>query len=140
MLNIGKRLLALLCATGLFAIYYMFLGVIDTPQEDGSILEVMFVLSFLYGGLGIFTYGLAVSYVTDLLLRSFNSLWKHVIAFFSYCLFGFIADRWILQIDTPNIFAYFSTTSALFVYIFVELFEFMGHTNKSKELNSEEIE
>ena len=46
MLNIGKRLLALLCATGLFAIYYMFLGAIDTPQEDGSILEVMFVLSF----------------------------------------------------------------------------------------------
>ncbi|KFZ41243.1 hypothetical protein H1R82_13835 [Thermoactinomyces intermedius] len=124
MISFGKRLLALFFATLLFAIYYMFLGIIDDPALDSSTVETMFVFSFIYGGCGIFTYGLAVSYVTDRLLHSVQNPWKHGIALLCYSLFGWMADRWILQIDTTHWIGYFSTTAALFVFVCVKLFEF----------------
>lgn len=40
MISFGKRLLALLCATLLFAIYYMFLGIIDDRYDVRFILAV----------------------------------------------------------------------------------------------------
>ena len=46
MISFGKRLLALFFATLLFAIYYMFLGIIDDPALDSSTVETMFVFSF----------------------------------------------------------------------------------------------
>ncbi|QBK12207.1 hypothetical protein AB849_000290 [Thermoactinomyces vulgaris] len=139
MISFGKRLLALFFATLLFAIYYMFLGIIDDPALDSSTVETMFVFSFIYGGCGIFTYGLAVSYVTDRLLHSVQNPWKHGIALLSYLFFGFIADQWMFKVnlqmeDSPNFLPfYYSTISALLVYIFVKLFEFKEHRKRKAD-------
>lgn len=139
MIGFGKRLLALFFATLLFAIYYMFLGIIDDPALDSSTVETMFVFSFIYGGCGIFTYGLAVSYVTDRLLHSVQNPWKHGIALLSYLFFGFIADQWMFKVnlqmeDSPNFLPfYYSTISALLVYIFVKLFEFKEHRKRKAD-------
>ena len=139
MIGFGKRLLALFFDTLLFAIYYMFLGIIDDPALDSSTVETMFVFSFIYGGCGIFTYGLAVSYVTDRLLHSVQNPWKHGIALLSYLFFGFIADQWMFKVnlqmeDSPNFLPfYYSTISALLVYIFVKLFEFKEHRKRKAD-------
>jgi hypothetical protein len=139
MISFGKRLLAIFFATLLFAIYYMFLGIIDDPASDSSTVETMFVFSFIYGGCGIFTYGLAVSYVTDRLLRTVQSPWEHGIALLSYLFFGFIADQWMFKVnlqmeDSPNFLPfYYSTISALLVYIFVKLFEFKEHRKRKAD-------
>jgi hypothetical protein len=139
MIGFGKRLLALLCATLFFAIYYLFLGIIDDPSSESSTVETMFVLSFLYGGCGIFTYGLAVSYVTDRLLRPVQSPWKHGIALLSYVFLGFIADQWMFHVnlqmeDSPDFLPfYYSTISALLAYIFVKLFEFKEHRKRKTD-------
>jgi hypothetical protein len=143
MISFGKRLFALFFAALSFAVYYMFLYIIifSDPSYplDNDEVEMLFILSFLYSSCGFFTYGLAVSYVTDRLLRSVKSPWKHGIALLSYIFFGFIADQWMFKVnlqmeDSPDFLPfYYSTISALLVYIFVKLFEFKEHRKRKAD-------